>query len=242
MTSQRADVPGSSRPGPSEIAGHADEKALPTSQPRLGVFAIETAAPTARTVPAGHDPRGYGETSADWRPFPGQRVSLAQHVRQIAERRNFKAEVSDIKSVPDPGSRRPGIILIDPWFIADEAGRSALRSAGRGLPRWVLPLVVLGLPDDLPTRELAGQILDILAAAGALHTDSARRAAQGVSSLDAFVSIIPGLVNKAERQYLRYSGGRVASSPATKRPRLARPGRPDRLVSTQDPLGEAPDA
>jgi FxsC-like protein len=235
-------VPGSSCPGPSEIPNIADEKALPTSQPRLGFFAIETAALTARTVSAGHGPRGYGETGADWRPFPGERVSLAQHVRQIAERRNFKAEVSDIKSVRDPDSRRPGIILIDPWFIADEAGRSALQSAVHGLPRWVLPLVVFGPPDDLRTRELAGQVLDILAAAGALRTDLARRAAQGITSLDAFVSIIPGLVNKAEQQYLQYRRGRVPSSPAAKRPRLARPGRPDRVVSTQDPLGEAPDA
>ena len=144
MTSQRADVPGSSRPGPTEIPDIADEKALPTPQRRLRVFAIETAGLTAGTVPAGRDPRGYGEASADWRPFTGQRVSLAQHVRQIAERRNFKAEVSGIKSVRDPGSRRPGIILIDPWFIADEAGRSALQSAVHGLPRWVLPLAVLG--------------------------------------------------------------------------------------------------
>lgn len=242
MTSQRADVPGSSRPGPTEIRDIADEKALPTPQPRLRVFAIEIAGLTAGMVPAGHDPRGYGEASADWRPFTGQRVSLAQHVRQIAERRSFKAEVSGIKSVRDPGRRRPGIILIDPWFIADEAGRSALQSAVHGLPRWVLPLAVLGPPDDLRTRELAGQVLDILAAAGALQTDSACRAAQGVSSLDAFVSIIPGLVNKAEQQYLRYRRGRVASSPAAKRPRLACPRRPDRLVSTQDPLGEAPDA
>jgi FxsC-like protein len=242
LTSQRADVPGSSRVGPSEIADIADEKTLPGPQPPLGVFAIETAALTAQTVPAGHDPRGYGETSADWRPFPGQRVSLAQQVRQVAERRDFKAEVSGIKSVRDPDTSRPGIILIDPWFIADEVGRSALQSAVHELPRWMLPLVVLGPPDDLRTRELAGQVLDILAAAGALPTDLARRAAQGVSSLDAFVSIVPGLVNKAELQYLRYRHGRVASSRAAKRPRLARSGRLDRLVSAEDALGEAPDA
>lgn len=242
MTSQRADLPGSSRSGPSEITDIADENAWPSPQPGLGVFVIETAALTARTVPAGHDPRGYGETSADWRPFPGQRVSLAQQVRQVAERRDFKGEISGIKSVRDPDTSRPGIILIDPWFIADEAGRSALQSAVHELPRWMLPLVVVGPPDDLRTRELVGQVLDILADAGALPTDLARRAAQGVSSLDAFVSIVPGLVNKAELQYLRYRRGRVASSPTVKRPRLARPGRLDRLVSTQDPLGEAPDA
>jgi FxsC-like protein len=242
LTSRRADMPGSSLPGPSEVPDIAETKTSPTRPPRLGVFAVETAALTTRTVPADHDPRGYGETGADWHPFPGQRLSLAEHVRQIAERRDFKAEVSAIKLVGDQGTNRPGIILIDPWFIADEDGRSTLQSAVQGLPRWVLPLVVVGQPDDLRTQELVGQVIDILAAAGALHTDSARRAARGVGSLDAFVSIIPGLVDKAERQYLLYRRGRVASSPTAKRPRLASPGRPDRFVSTQDPLGETSDA
>jgi FxsC-like protein len=211
-------------------------------QPHLAVFTVETAALTVRTVPAGHDPRGYGETGAEWRPFPRQELSLAQHVRRIAEQRDFKAEVSGIKSVRDPLTDRPGILLIDPWFIADEAGRSALQSAVHGLPRWVLPLVVVDQADDLRTRELAGQVMDILAAARALPTDSSRRAALGVTSLERFTAIIPVLVAEAERQYLLHRRGRVASAPTAKRPRLARPGRPDTPVAAQDLLGEAPDA
>jgi FxsC-like protein len=217
-------------------------KTPPTRQPRLAVFAVETAALTARTVPAGHDPRSYGETSAEWRPFPRQEVSLAQHVRQIAERRDFTPEVSGIKSVRDRRTDRPGVLLIDPWFIADEAGRSVLQSAVQGLPRWVLPLVIVGQPDDLRTQELARQVVDILAAAGALPTDVSRRAALGVSSPDRFTAIIPVLVTEAERQYLLHRRGRVASAPTAKRPRLAHPGRPDRPVAAQDLLGEAPDA
>jgi FxsC-like protein len=226
--------------GPSEVPDIDEMKSPFSPGSRLSVFAIETAAPTTRTVAADHDPRGYGESSAEWRPFPQQELPLAQYARQAAERFDFQAEVSGIKTAPDPRTRRPGIILIDPWFIADEHGRSALESAVDQLPRWVLPLLILDQPDDPRTRDLAGRVRKILSAAGALPTDSARQAAQGVSSLNEFVSIIPRLVAEAERQYLRYRSGRVRSQPSARRPRLRHPrldepaSPPDKPASTQD--------
>jgi FxsC-like protein len=223
---------------------------------RLAVFAIETAAPTVNTVAAGHDPSGYGEDSADWRPFPHQELPLAEYARQIAERLDFKAQVSGIKAVRDKTVRRPGIIVIDPWFVADDSGRSALRSAVDGLPRWVLPLLVVDQPGDPRTQKLAGRVREILAAAGALPTDSSRRAAEGVNSLTEFVSTVRVLVAEAEKQYLRYRSGRYRAgqvpSPSGNRPSLRRSIRRDEPVSrssepasaepasTPDSLGETP--
>jgi FxsC-like protein len=223
-------------------------------EPHLAEFAIETAAPTTRTVAEGHDPQVYGESSTEWRPFPRQKLTIAEYAGQVAERFDFEVKVGEIKTVRDQVTRRPGIILIDPWFIADESGRSALESAVDKLPRWVLPLLILDQPDDIRTRELATQVRDILRDAGALPTDSSRRAARGVGSLGEFVSLVRVLVAEAERQYLRYRSGRyrsghVSSPPSPKRPSLRRAVRPDgsastpdRPVSTPDPLGEAPDA
>jgi FxsC-like protein len=207
----------------------------PAHQPYLAVFAIETAAPTTGAVAIGHDPGGYGDTSTEWRPFPRQELSLTQYAGRVAERFRFKAEVSGIKTVRDPFTRGPGIILIDPWFIDDEDGRSALESAVEGLPPWVLPLLILDHPDDARVQKLADQVRDILGAARALPTGSSRRAALGVSSLDDFVSIVPVLVAEAERQYLRSRSKRAAQ------PNLRRTARLQRPVSTPDPLGEAPD-
>jgi FxsC-like protein len=232
--------------GPSEVPDIDKMKSPFLPESRLAVFAIETAAPTIRTVAQDHDPSGYGESSAEWHPFPEQEISLAEYARQVAERLDFKAEVSGIKPVSDSGMRRPGIILIDPWFIADEDGRSALESAVNQLPRWVLPLLILDKPDDPRTRDLAGQVREIL---GALPTVSSRQAAQGVSSLRDFIHIVPRLVAEAERQYLRYRSGRVPSQPSGKRPSLRGPARPDdpanmsdRPTSTQHTRGETPDA
>ena len=225
---------------PSEVPDIDEMESAFRPESRLAVFAIETAAPTARAAAL----RGHGESDVEWRPFPQQDLPLAQYAGQVIERFDFQAEVSEIKTVSDQRTRRPGIILIDPWFIADEKGRSALESAVNQLPRWVLPLLILEHPDDSRTRELAGQVREILSAAGALLTDSSRQAAQGVSSLDAFMLIIPKLVAEAERQYLRHRSGRVRSQPSARRPSLRGPrldepaSPPDRPVPGQDSLGE----
>lgn len=228
--------------GPSAVPHVEKMKSAFQPESRLAVFAIETAAPTARTITAGHEPRGYGQNSAEWRPFPRQELPLAQYARQVAERFDFQAEVSEIRTIREPRTRKPGIILIDPWFIADKNGQAVLESAVDQLPRWVLPLLILGQPSDARTKELGDQIRLMLSAAGALPTDSSRRGARGVSSLDEFVTIMPVLVAEAERQYLRYRSGRVPSSPSAKRPSLRRPMRPDIPASAPDAAGEAPDA
>jgi FxsC-like protein len=236
---------------PSEVPDIDQMKSPFTDEPPLSVFVIETAAPIQGAVVAERGPRGYGESSYDWRPFSGQELPLAEYARQVARRLDFEAEVSGLITVSDPQTRRPGIILIDPWFVADDSGRLALESAVENLPRWVLPLIVLDRPDDAHLQKLADQVRDILGAAGAFRTESSRRAAKGVSSLDAFVSTVRVLVAEAERQYLRYRSGRyssgpVLSPPSTTRPSLRRPVGPasttDSPASTPDQLGETPDA
>lgn len=224
-----------------------------TAEPHLPVFMIETAAPTKTTVVADHDPRGYGESSSDWRPFSQQELSLAEYARQVVSKLDFKPEVGGIKTVSDPRTRRPGIILVDPWFIAGDSGGTALESAVENLPRWVISLIILNQPDDDRTRKLADQVRNILYAAGALPTDSSRRAARGISSIQDFISIVYLLVTEAERQYMRYSGqywsGQKVSSPSNTRPNLGHPLRSAGLVSAAgssasmpDQLQETPDA
>ncbi len=239
---------------PSEVPDIDDMKSPFVTEQHLSVFVIETAAPTVSTVIPERDPDGYGETSSDWRPFRQQALPLAEYAKQVASRLDFKPEARDIKTVSDPRDRRPGIILIDPWFIADDVGRMALESAVENLPRWVMPLVIIADPGDASTQKFADQVLEILSAAGALPTDSSRRAARGVSSLDRFVSTVRVLVSDAERQYLRYHGRQYQSEPVISRrsgtrPRLRGPARPDEdasapdtPASSRDPWGDTPDA
>jgi FxsC-like protein len=213
-----------------EIVGDIEKapSAFPAGRP-LPVFSIEIAAPTTADAPAPAlanalqitDLQTYGDTPEDWRPFPGQELPLAEYARQLIRRFDFEARVEDFGAETDPAGRRPGIIVIDPAFIAEETGQAALQAVADTLPRWVLPLVVVA-PDDEPTRNLAARVLDILPKARALATDSLGRASRGVKSLDEFVAIVPVLVAEAERQYFRNRNSRASSPGSLRRPRLGR--------------------
>lgn len=231
---------------PSEVPDIDDMESPFATEHHLSVFVIETAAPTVSTVSSERSSRGYGESSSEWRPFSHQELPLATYAEQVARRLDFKPEARDIRTVSDPRDRRPGIILIDPWFIADVSGRMALASAVENLPRWVLPLVIVDHPGDASTQKLADEVNEILSAAGALPTELSRRAARGVSSLDEFVSTVPVLVADAERQYLRYRGrksqsGTVTSPRSGSRPSLRGPARPDGIVSEPDKTASSRD-
>jgi len=202
-------------------------------EPPLGVFTVEIAAP--------------GGTSADWRPFPGQELPLAEYARQIVERFDLKAEVIDLTADRDPDTSRPGMIVIDPGLMSAPGGRAALEAAVAGLPKWVLPLIILGQPNDAQTQQLADEVRNILSAAGALRARSARRGARGVSSPRAFSLLVRDLVFEAEGQYIphrcrqRY-GAPIVSPPSSSQFEPPSPSRPDRFASEPDPMGETPDA
>jgi hypothetical protein len=201
-------------------------------EPPLGVFTIEIAAP--------------GGSSAAWRPFPAQELPLAEYARQIIERFDFKAEVIDLAADHDSDTSRPGIILIDPRFMTIPGGRAALEVAVTALPKWILPMLVLGQPVDPHTEDLAEQVRDMLAAAGALRARSARLGSRGASSFRAFSFLVRDLVFEAEGQYITDRSRRRYGTPVRSRP-SSRSGppfssRPDRFASAPDRLGETPDA
>ena len=199
---------------------------FPASRP-LPVFNVEVIAPTSASAPPGRDPRAYGTTPRSWRPFAVQQVPLAEHAKRLIEPFDFDVRVG---SATGPAARRPGIVVIDPAFIADEAGRDSLRAIADALPQWVLPLVVVA-PDDAPTRALAAGVLDILAKAKAPSAEWSGKAAHRVNSLDDFVSTVPVLVAEAERQYLR----RVLPSQGVQRPSLRQPEGSDGAAAAADP-------
>jgi len=228
--------------GPSQVPDIDKVESEFRPHARLAFFGIHTIAPTVQTAGPDLDATGYGTDSTQWRPFPEQQETLAEYAGQVAERFDFEPQVSGIEKAREGRQRRPEILLIDPWFIASDTGRETLRAAIHKLPRWVLPLVVLGRPDDERGRNLAAQVHDMLVSAGAVPTDAARRAARGVDSLRDFVAIIPVLVAEAERQYLRYRSGRVRPPEPSQRPVIRWVTRQGGSTAPPDSSGEAPDA
>jgi FxsC-like protein len=206
--------------------------------PPLAIFGIEVAAPTLATAPPGRELRAYGDTSIQWRPYAEQELPLAEYAREVIARFNFDVRVNEISVLGDPAQRRPGIVVIDPEFVADQAGRDTLGSAARQFPAWVLPVVVLDQPGDRRTRDLAAEVRKILTRARPLPTKPARQGARGVESLNEFVSIVPLLVAEAERQYVRYQSSRVPSSRPAGRLSLRQREGSDRPAEPRDRSGE----
>jgi FxsC-like protein len=165
----------------------------------LAVFSVEIAAPTVHTLPAGCDQTPYGPSSVDWSPFPKQRLPLGEYVKQIAERLDFEVDVTAFGKSASSQSRGPGILLIDPWYIANDERRSLLAAEVRRAPQWVLPLVVAGPSEDKLTGDLSHKVLDILGSA-----------TQSATSLDAVDTLVPRLIADAERRYLRHSGSALS--------------------------------
>lgn len=226
---------------PSEVPDIDEVESVFTPGP-LGVFSIQVAAPTENDASAGHDPASYGGRSAEWHPFPDQSTSIAEYARQTVEQFDFKAEVSELGTITGPEPRRPGIILIDPWIMAEDNGRSALESEVRNLPSWVLPLLILGPNTDGRTLELADKVRDALRQANALPTYSSRQGAEGVSSLDSFHTVIRKLIAEAELQFIRYRSGRGRGSqgqagPSTYRFGMHRRAQVDGPVAEPDSPG-----
>jgi FxsC-like protein len=189
------------------------------------LFAVAVAAPTLSDLPFDRDRAGYGLRRTDWRAYPqSQELPLAEYAAQVTEQLDFTVTVADIeKTGAFPGSM-PGVVLIDPWFIAGDQGIDALASFVRDMPSWALPLLVLDSTADMRATQLADQARAILGGVAKARTSTAKRAIRGVSSLKEFVSFMPVLVAEAERQYLRHGPIPRPTARMGSRPRLAGDG------------------
>jgi FxsC-like protein len=186
------------------------------------VFAITMAVPRIFDLPRDMDRSGYGESRKDWKPYPGdQQAPLTEHAASIVERMDLAVMVTSIeKKRGDKLTSRPGVIIIDPWFIGTARGLADLQSFVTNLPPWVLPMVVLGASRDARSAELAEQVRAILRASGG-HGEAAQRAIAGIDSLAMFAALMPILVAEAERQYLRHGFEAQRSRARVGRPRPA---------------------
>ncbi|WP_433332320.1 TIR-like protein FxsC [Spirillospora sp. CA-294931] len=175
-------------------------------------FGVAVAAPSADDLPMGAPVAAYGKDPSAWRPYEGQTCPLALYARDQAERLDYSVTVASVGAVPEPLGDRAGVVLIDPWFVAGEEGPERLRALLDGLPAWVLPVVVQDAPEDPRKAPLIAEVLDIVYSAGVVRRGPARAAVDGVTSLKAFVALMPFVVSEAERLYL-------ARDPAPKPPR-----------------------
>jgi FxsC-like protein len=196
------------------------------------VFAVVVAAPVRANAPAESESSAYGSTGNAWRPYgPEQKLSLADYARLLAEQLDFAVLITEIDKAGDMLSRMPGIILIDPWYLDGEERLNEFREFARGLPPWVLPIIIPTSGAERLTREAQVILAEARGSDPGFRdmrssgSDPAHRALKGVSSLRDFVMLTPYVVTQAERVYLRHGG--PAERPAARlgsRLRLVRTG------------------
>ena len=158
----------------------------------------------------------------------------ADYARQAAERLGFTVRITEFAKSADRFGRAPGVLLVDPDFLAGGGGSGDIDMTIAELPSWVLPVIV----GDQATGPPSGHTRTFLEKSHRSYRrkpEIARRGLRGVSLLE-FVALMPFLVTHAEREYLRHGPiQRWAARPGF-RPRLADSSKP-----TESPVKENPD-
>jgi len=149
-----------------------------------------------------------------WRMYAGQRIpTVIEHTGSVAERLGLKTRVADFVEVEEFFDRTPAIVIIDPWMVADR-GPEFLTSTFADLPKWVVPLVLgeqrgspgLGSAMAEKAVEALGSILQVTV--------------NRVNSVDELEEILPTVVARARRTYLREGPVSPPVEPSPRPPRL----------------------
>jgi FxsC-like protein len=181
-----------------------------SGEANVASFTIVVVAPASPDLPAGCDRAAYGPSAKVWRPFGAQQqLPLAQYARIVAEQLDFAVEVIDIEKASGVFISKPGVMLIDPWYVADVEGLTAFRTFARELPPWALPVLVPHPESD----QLSSRVRTALQESSISRSEPARRGLSGVTSLREFVNLMPFLASQAEREYLRHASIRPSTAP-----------------------------
>ena len=149
-----------------------------------------------------------------WRMYAGQRIpTVVEHTASVAERLGLKTRVANFVEVEELFDRTPAIVIVDPWMVADR-GPEFLTSTFADLPKWVVPLVLgeqrgspgLGSAMAEKAVEALGSILQVTV--------------NRVNSVDELEEILPTVVARARRTYLREGPVSPPVEPSPRPPRL----------------------
>jgi len=138
-----------------------------------------------------------GGENSWWRRYAeGRILPVAEYAGSVAERLGLETRVADFVEVEELFDRTPAIVLVDPWMVADR-GPEFLTLAFARLPRWVVPLVL----DE--QRENSGSGSAMAEKAVEALDNAVQVPINRVNSMDQLDEILPTVVARARRTYLR---------------------------------------
>lgn len=138
-----------------------------------------------------------GGASPWWRTYAGGRIPpAAEYAGSVAERLGLETRVADFGAVEELFEQTPAIVIIDPWIVA-ERGPGFLTSTFASLPEWVVPLVL----DE--QRGKPGSASAMTEKAVEALNNTLQVPINRVNSMNQLDEILPTIVAKARRTYLR---------------------------------------
>jgi FxsC-like protein len=136
-----------------------------------------------------------GSTPDGWAPYAAARhVPIAGQALGVAQRMDVVAAIATPQEAARMWRRKPAVLLLDVWLLDDEERAGEVAEILRGLPTWVLPLLIVDGDDRAhATRvgELRERALDMLGGS-----------ADVANSAEGFQKIMPVLVSQARSRYL----------------------------------------
>lgn len=171
---------------------------------------IIVAAPDLTSLPSGRNDFYYGASARDWNPFrPESAPSLADCAAEVARGLGFRPVISTITEYlarPTGGlPSAPGLLLVDAWAVATEAGERQLRHFTKRAS-CVVPLVPMNELDaeTASAREtlLRGLNACLSRPLSQVPVEYAM-AAHGIPTFGQFSGILRPLAYAAYRKYLQ---------------------------------------
>jgi hypothetical protein len=150
----------------------------------------------------------------------GTPTAFTEYARLAAERLGFAVLMLGLYQAPDTLARVPGVVIVDSAAVLDADAAGALGEIVGTLPRWALP-VLLAEHGDAPYLDSVRATIEKKRATRNYQPDAVRRGLRGVGSLREFITLMPFLVARAEREYLRHGPVRRPARKTGFRPRPA---------------------
>lgn len=171
---------------------------LPPSQPEIS-FIIAVIAPNESRMPPRRQAMCYGSRSTAWRPFRNSHSApIADYTAQVAASLMMPTRIVDFIASDNRLDTSPGVILIDPWVLAQDDGRAMLRAAFAALRRWVTLVVVVDRND--PQYETGSALADEVMRMG--HGAAGHKVVRDVRE---FEQQVGRLIARTRLQYLNKS-------------------------------------
>lgn len=192
-------------------------------RPRLGVAVL---APSASGLPAGRDPKAYGPSPLDWRPYG---TPLAERMAELARNLGFAPEIRVFDAslgelLGTAAATGPWVVLLDPWALHDPATVDLVRAFDRVEQPWTVVLTALSSQDDQSLRQgdgLRALVRETLPRISRRGRALQQTAVTGIANSETYGRLFSELVETTGLQFLMR--GQVTSR---KRPPVPGGGRP----------------